>query len=357
MKKSKHSLGLGHFHDRTREHIVDPSHAEIGVHLLPSQLYVVTCLENPLRWRSRYANYHHFAKHVEDAGATLITVESAFGNREFEVTEPGNPWHVQVRVHDELFRKENLQNIGAQRLPLDAKYVAFIDADVIFTRPDWVQETLHLLQHYAVIQMFSDFCDVGPRHKILGCSPSFMYNFLNEKEDFCGGFYDDGRKKTNKWSGAPGLAWAYRVRALDLLGGLLDRCILGGGDSHMAFGLVGREDLGKFHLEYVNGSTAYRAYTTNWQQNAARLKKNIGMMEGTLLHKWHGPKALRGYATRPKILKKYHYDPFMDILEDHQGIIFLKGNKIGLRDEIRAYFRRRDEDSKEHTPCGSTKKK
>ena len=29
-------------------------------------------------------------------------------------------------------------------------YVAFIDADMMFTRTDWVQETLHQLQHFDV---------------------------------------------------------------------------------------------------------------------------------------------------------------------------------------------------------------
>lgn len=329
------------------EFVSHHSHHRHDIHAFPDKLYVVACLENPLRWRSRYINYWHFQRHVENAGGILITVESAFGNRHFQITDPSNPLHVQVRCKDELFRKENLQNIGASRLPLGTKYVAFIDADVLFTRPDWCQETLHLLQHYDVIQMFSSFSDIASDHRIMRMSPSFMYNFVNEQDgSFSKGDYYYGGTCTrpSKWSGAPGLAWAYRVSALDDLGGLLDRCILGGGDSHMAFGVVGKDDLAKLHLEYMHGSNQYRAYIAAWQANAARLKKNVGYMDGSVLHKWHGPKANRQYGTRWQILEKHQYDPFIDVQPDHQGVLRLKGNKIGLRDDMRRHFRERDED-------------
>ena len=313
---------------------------------------MVTCLENPQRWRSRYKNYHHFARHVREAGAVLITVESAFGHRHFEITDSKNPYHVQVRSIDELFRKENLQNLGAQRLPLGTKYVAFIDADITFARPDWAQETLHLLQHYLVIQMFSSFTDVGPNHEILRTMPSFMWNYFNAPDD--GGFtpedsgYYGGWKWGRKWAGAPGLAWAYRVEdALDPLGGLLDRCILGGGDSHMAYGIMQRQDLAELHLEMRGATDAYRRYIATWQANAARLNKNAYFMEGTVLHMWHGHKKKRGYNSRWRILERNKYDPFVDVMLDHQGVLRLTGNKPQLRDDVREYFRDRDEDSHE----------
>jgi hypothetical protein len=39
--------------------------------------------------------------------------------------------------------------------------------------------------------------------------------------------------------GATGGAWAFRRPAFDAVGGLLDTCILGSADWHMAFGLAG----------------------------------------------------------------------------------------------------------------------
>jgi hypothetical protein len=327
-----------------------PSHARPGIHAFPDRLYVVTVLDNPLRWRSRYWNYWQFQKHVEDAGGILITVELAMGDRLFEITDARNPYHVQVRTRDEMFRKENLQNLGLERVPLGAKYVACLDADVSFVRSDWCQESLHLLQHYDVIQMFSSYSDVGSNNQILRTVPSFMYNMIHEPE---GEYVDEhsgyGKQwPRGKWSGAPGLAWAYRIEALDALGRLLDKCILGGGDSHMAFGLAQRWDIAKLHAEIKHGcSDAYLRYIAAWQLNAARLKTNIGMMDGSLLHHWHGPKANRGYATRWQILESNHFDPFVDVMYSHEGVLTWTGDKSKLRDEIRHYFRARREDDTE----------
>ena len=64
-----------------------PSQARPGIHALPDRLHVVTMLENPLRWHSRYWNYWMFERECEAAGAILYTAEVAFGERHFEVTE------------------------------------------------------------------------------------------------------------------------------------------------------------------------------------------------------------------------------------------------------------------------------
>ena len=344
---------LEHFPPASAEFIEHPSHARGGIHVFPDKLYVVACIEDSLRWRSRYWNYWLFQKHVEHAGAILITVELAMGDREFEITEPGNPYHVQVRTRDEMFRKENLQNIGLARLPLGAKYVACIDADSTFVRPDWAQETLHLLQHYDVIQMFTNYSDIGSNNEVLRTVPSFLYNMIHGVDvgpaDNGSGYDYGGKWPSGKWAGAPGLAWAYRVEALDALGSLLDRCILGGGDAHMAFGVAQRWDIAALHQEIRHkASDAYVRYIKAWQLNATNIRLNVGVMEGSMLHYWHGPKTARAYSTRWQILEANHYDPFVDVIESRTGVlIWPKDGKIKLRDEIRAYFRARNEDDRQ----------
>jgi hypothetical protein len=158
-----------------------PSQARPGLHVLPDRLHVVTMLENPLRWRSRYWNYWMFERECEAAGAILHTAEVAFGERHFEVTQPGNPRHLQLRTTSEIWHKENALNLLMQRLPAEAKYVAWIDADVKFNRPDWAQETLQLLQHYDVLQMFSHAQDVGPNYEPLATTPGFLYKWVTDR--------------------------------------------------------------------------------------------------------------------------------------------------------------------------------
>ena len=63
--------------------IISTTHRGAGqkIHTFPDKLHVVTMLENPLRWRSRYWNYWMFERECAAAGAILYTAEVAFGGR------------------------------------------------------------------------------------------------------------------------------------------------------------------------------------------------------------------------------------------------------------------------------------
>lgn len=322
----------------------------IHIHPCDSPLYVVTVVTNYARYRSRYALYKAFEKYVEDSGAILYTVEAAFGDRPFCVTQPSNPRHIQVRTIDEVWHKENLGNIGIARLPEDAKYIAFMDADVMLSRSDWVTETVHQLQHYQVIQMFSHAQDLSPKYHPLTSFTGFMYSYVNSlltgadkeaairKGGYSGGCYGPGRTGTF-WH--PGYAWAMTREAINILGGLIDFAVLGSADHHMATALIGQPMLSVHQDMHPN----YKMLIEQWGRAADLLKKDVGYMDGLLLHYWHGKKKDRRYVDRWKILVDNQFDPITDLKRDSQGVWQLTDRNIRLRDQIRAYFRQRNEDS------------
>jgi hypothetical protein len=328
------------------------SHKKQGLHPFPDKLYVVTAISNPCRYTSRYNLYRAFEKRVADAGAILYTVEMAFGGRPFEVTESTNPRHIQVRGSDELWHKENLLNLGISRLPANAKYVAWIDADIQFVRPDWAQETIQQLQHYQVVQMFSHASDVGPNFEPLNNSLSWTesikqgLSFKNIKESKIDGscIYHNGKFIKGAWHS--GLAWAARRSAIDGMGGLIDFAILGSADRNMAAGFYGliEQTLDK------NFSPEYKKWMVNWQDRTVRtLRHNIGQIDGLVYHFWHGPKINSKYTERWKILSDYQFNPLTDIKKDSQGIWKLEDHNdirsIKLRNALREYFKQRQEDS------------
>jgi len=141
--------------------------------------------------------------------------------------------------------------------------------------------------------------------------------------------------------GATGGAWAFRRSAFETVGGLLDKCILGHGDWFMTFGLVGEEapDM------HIDGYTAdYRNTILAWQSEAAKLRKNIGYVDGFAIHHFHGSKMKRAYAKRDTLLVQHQFSPNTDLKRDWQGIYQLSGSKPALRDAIRMYFISRNED-------------
>lgn len=312
-------------------------------------LYVVTCISNPERSNVRYQLWHEFAHRVEAQGGLLYTVELQLGDRPFALTDEHHHRHVQFRSQHELWHKENLLNLGIQRLPDDWQYVAWIDSDVSFTNPHWVNETLQQLQHFGVVQMFTHAIDQGPNYEPLQSHRGFVYGWRQEP----GVDPDPGTAYGNPSSGVaspgsrfhPGFAWAARRDVLDQLGGLYEMAVMGSADTYMARGMAGYIEgaLG----EAAQGLTdAYNYSIMAWQERAHRvLQGNVGYVDSLLLHYWHGKKKDRRYFDRNKVMIAARFDPHVDLIHDTRGVLALAGNKPALRDGLRSYFRLRNEDS------------
>ena len=70
---------------------------------------------------------------------------------------------------------------------------------------------------------------------------------------------------------------------------------------------------------------------------------------GTVLHTWHGKKADRKYYDRWQILVTNDYQPYHDLKKNSYGLFQLNDDGterfVRLRDQLRGYFRVRNEDS------------
>lgn len=325
---------------------ITPKFKHESVSLL-KDFWVVAMISNPVRYRSRYKLYEMWVNELNKVGANVLTVELAFGERPFEITEINNPKHVQLRTENEIWHKENAINIGFNYLRQtqpSAKYFAWIDADVLPMRPveDWLLETYHELQHYKVVQMFEWAQDLDHKYNPLGRpQQSFMSAYIKS-----GGKIPDHKGKWQYYGhGHPGYAWAATREALDDLGGLLDIAILGAGDRHMAMGLVGCID----YSMPAGLTTDYVRELHQWEARAVtHIRRDIGYVSGGIYHFFHGRKSDRKYSDRWKILVEEGYSPNEDLKRDSQGLYQLEDNylrQIRLRDRCRMYMRARNEDS------------
>lgn len=327
---------------------------------ITAPLYVLTPIFNPLRYRSRYSLYEEFAKNVEQAGGILYTVEIAFGDREFAVTSANNDRHLQLRSLQTLWHKERaIKLLEQRRLPNDWEYLAWVDADVGFTRPDWVQETIQQLQHNEIVQLWSEAIDLNSKYQMLDRHQSFAASYLYgtpqaptapgfEVDGGTDGYYPGAQTSTTKqlvgttgihpWH--PGFAWAINRQAWEEVGGLLDSAVLGAADNHMAKALLG--DGARSYNKAV--SFGYKQEVLSWQTRAKRLQRDIGVVDGLLYHYWHGPKANRKYWDRWQILVETQFDPTKDLYVEANGLFAIRNDNVQLRDKIRQYFAQRNED-------------
>lgn len=307
-----------------------------------SKFHIVTVVNNPIRYKSRYELYKIFEEDITRKGAQLWTIEMQTGKRYHRVTKPDEPRHIQLwnsALPGELWTKEALQNIAVQHLTArcpDWRYVLFADADIKFENGA-LNEIAHALQHWDVVQPWSHAIDFGPQGETTNVHQSYMYCHWNGIEV--------GNKTGYSQGGHPGFAMAFRREALNHLGGLIDFGILGSGDRHMMTGLVGKI------LQSAHGDchSNYKKWLVSWQAKAERhIRRNVGFIHATIRHMWHGRKADRGYSTRWGLLVKHQFDPETDIKRDVSGMWQLVSEtprQISLRDDIRRYFRARKEDA------------
>ena len=300
---------------------------------LLDDFWVVAVISNPVRYESRYNHYFRFKAEMEAAGVNLFTVELQTGERAHQVTAWDNPRNLQLSSLEELWHKENMINLGIARLPKTWKYVAWSDADISFLNPNWAMETVQQLQHYHFVQLFQHAIDMGPNGEVIQHHNGFNYSYISGKP------YG---KAYSFWH--PGFAHACTREAFDMVGGLIDKSILGAADHHMQLSLISRAESsfpGKI-------SSGYAKYILRWQERATRyIKKDIGFVNGTIIHHWHGRKKDRKYVERWDILIDAQYDPETDLKRDWQGVLTLNDYNIKLRDDIRQYFRQRFEDGNE----------
>lgn len=309
---------------------------QIEHHKPSPRLHVVAVVSNPVRYNSRYRLFKEFQAYMAKQDVDLHVVELALRGRNFVVTERGNPQHVQVRADTELWHKENLVNIGFSRLPDDWEYAAWIDGDITFLNQNWVHDTLQTLQHHPVAQMWANCIDTGPNGEVLQTHQSLGF-LKSTGQPFAG-----GRNQYGLSYGHSGFSWAIRRDAFNGIGGLIDYAILGAGDHHMAWAMMGKvkESIPpKLSVSYLRRLQAFAARCDT------HIKQDIGFVPGTIMHHWHGKKKDRRYSERWGVLINNNYDPDTDIKHNSQGVLELNGHNSGLRDDIRMYMRQRHEDS------------
>ena len=298
-------------------------------------LHVITAISNPLRLKSRIKLYRDFEAHMLASGVRLTVVECTYGKRPYECAGTPGVRHVPVRAKTMVWCKENLLGIGINRVAQDdagAKYLAMLDADIHFRCADWAADAVQALQIYDVIQPWSTAYDLGPRGEHLAAHTSFAKQLFH------------GQPLTGPYNkrGHPGYAWAYTRQALDALGGLIEVAGMGSGDYHMAMSLAG---LGE-HSLHGKSASSYRTTIMEWQRRALKhINHNIGYVEGTIEHHWHGKKADRRYAGRWDMFVKHGFDPAADLRRNATGGLEFNSHKPALRREFARYLADRNEDS------------
>lgn len=315
------------------DHIVSHIHRP---HLVnDSTLHVVGVVSNPVRYHSRYRLFREWmARMVATPNVQLHIVELAFGDRHHEIEEMPGVNFLRLRTNQVLWHKENMINLGVRHLlPVGWKYLAWVDGDLTFRNDGWALETIHQLQHHALVQPWSHCIDLG-----------FAGDVLQTHHSFCHVHQTGERKQTHPEQpyryAHSGYAWACTRGFWEATGGLMDFPILGSADHHMAWASINQAECSIPAAIHPN----YREACMEWQRRAFRVTHgHLGVVAGRIEHHFHGTKAARGYRTRWKLFADNGYDPKRHLTYDAQGLLQVVGSPK-LAHDILGYMTSRNED-------------
>jgi hypothetical protein len=301
-----------------------------------SKLWVITTYFNPAGYKTRRINYDRFIEGLTKVGVPCLTIECAFNDEPFEL--PESPQCLQIRSSSVLWQKERLLNLGAESLPPEVKYVAWVDADVLFENPNWAIQTEILLEEHAIVQLFSS-ADRLDEHGISVGDEVTSFGTITSKDVAA---LNCGRYDVH---GHTGYAWAMRREIFDQVG-LYEYAASGGSDHFMAHAIYN-----DYNFCVVNALKADKKRLTHlmkWGHRFyAMVQGRFGCVPGRITHLWHGDLKNRRYFLRIREITDLGFDPNTD-LEAPIGKPLqwspIALNKPGLPEYFSNYFAHRLED-------------
>lgn len=324
----------------------------------PPQLTVLVPYFNYQNFKSRKLLHRQFIEYLQQINLPYIEVEASLDDNFFTSG-------LHYRVDHALWHKENLLNRALHYVT--TPYVAWIDADLLFTEPTWPTKTIERLQNCQVVQLFSQSYDLCKKQTILQSSykPGYAYNALKIKISDCDEVFDYSRtyhhptiKCTLRGQVHPGFAWAAQTDFLRNIGGFLDTVIAGCGDRWMAdiFALghlkhnllsdrtsLFQSVLGRFYDH--EGKYLQMFDIKHYLDNVLNVPMKLGYIDNTVCHYWHGQKVNRKYVDRIKDIEELGYNS--TLLEYNDQLMYrLKPTSTGslIRQYLESYFSQRQED-------------
>ena len=302
---------------------------------IESKLHVIIVVSNPCLYARRYILAREFMKRMEmdESDIILYVVEFVYGSQKFIITDKNNKRHLQVRTGIPIWHKENMINIGIQKLlPSNWRAFAWIDADVEFESTTWATDALKLLNGSKdIIQLFSHSIDMDKNKKTMTIFNSFGYQYCKGKKY--------GGSGLEYWH--PGFAWACTRKAYEKMEGLFEYGILGSGDNIMALSLIGNG----IKAICSDSTDGYKQVVKKYEQRVKNLR--LGYVPGIIMHHFHGSKKNRKYTERWQILVKHLYDPLEHLHNDENNCNVLIPSLMCPKElilDIYKYFEERNED-------------
>ena len=235
-----------------------------------------------------------------------------------------------------MFYKEQLLNKLEPLVPKKYTKLIFIDGDVLFDTPDWVDQTSVALDTKDIIQPFNQACWLTPDNTRIRSKKMSYASAIVTKQPI---------NMTTLHNYHPGFAWGMKREIFHKLNGFFPRSIIGGGDVAFILNLFPINVTDELFFRATNGSfgklilDAWREYNTNFK----KVNPSLGFLPNKAMHLFHGVKENRQYVSRYENLSDIIKGKWDDeIVTNADGLFEFKTPAASTA--VLKYFKGRNED-------------
>lgn len=300
--------------------------------LVNNDICVIISYFSPCNFQTPKKNIYKIIQKLEQAKYPICVIEAVMPEAE-KLKLSKNIIHKQIIAdhNNIIFQKETLLNIGPSLVPYN-KFI-FLDSDIEFDDPDWLNKASNLLNNYDIIQPYEHAVWLNKTNKSSTCVKISGAKAISDKLRIHGGEQH------------PGFSWGMTRSCFDKIGGFYKHHPLGGSDTVFWLSLVkGELDKGLINHwvvtnELFNKTNSYKQYRDHMQSLSLKISYIPGC---AALHLYHGTIKNRQYINR-----NFTYMPELNNNEypvhiSENGL--LAWNRLEYADACLAYFKSRMED-------------
>ena len=289
---------------------------------------VCLCFFSPAGFIRPKMNFLYIESMLRSSNIPVFTVECVIKNQPPLLSNPT----LQVKSGTPFFYKEHLYNLLVPKIPEQYTKLIFLDADVLFNDPNWIDGISKALDTHDIVQPFFLAHWLHADCKtILRSNNSTAYFLKNQ----------DSLSNKDPYTYHPGFVWAMRRDFFNKVGGFFDRCLFGTGDTFFS------------HICIIDASNHKGRIAVcplidlefdKWLLNVSKIPKTFTYLPFTIYHLYHGSLEDRGYRNR--------YDPINKIVNTNDWDTYFYRNSDNVYETknpqlnkfLTDYFQSRNED-------------
>lgn len=296
-----------------------------------NDICVGMCFFNPVGYKKPLSNTNTIIQQFKKYHIPFYVIELLYPGQTQSISDA-----IVVHANSILFAKENLWNVLEKKIPDNYHKIIFMDSDILYSDPDWLDKSSNLLDDNNVIQpMELTYKDIINTND---CVEIDTNNLIFPQNKICFAKAIVNGDTIDLTQHHPGYALGISRDFFHNIGGFFEHCITGSGDLAFWSGLIPHYKMDKHHL-HSNVINKYIKYKDNLYKYYI-YKNNISYLKNCVaLHMYHGHKNNRQYNDRQKYLPIY-----CEYYYNQDGVLELKEVSVKDNNHLINYWIKRKED-------------